>query len=390
MVEEIVHISWIKRLKDSIVGLIFGIFCILIAIYLLFWNEKNSLNIQQSLIEIEKKLIVVPSSNIDPAQDQKPIYITGLANTEDNLQDPLLNIEINAIELKRQVEMYQWQEEKTTETKEKLGGGAEQITHYQYHPIWSNRLIDSNSFKAATEHSNPNQMPISDLKTYAKQVFVGNFQLTTELIKKIGQPEALQLNQNNLESITKTINSKAQISNNSIYIGNNPEQPQIGDIKISSSAIYPQKVSIIGMQSSNTIIPYVSSFGESILLINNGELSARQMLVEEMSNNSLITWTLRGLSLALFTLGFYLLLNPLVALANVVPILGNVVTMGIFFISFMISLCFWGFLTSIAWLTIRPLYALSFLTIIALSVSYLVRRKSKKIAVLTPNNLKTP
>ena len=379
MVDEVTTVSWSQRIKNSLIGILVGLGMIFGGIYLLFWNEKNSLNVQQSLAEVEKNLSIVDSNTINPQYEQKPIYLTGTANTEDNLEDKLLNIEVNAINLSRHVEMYQWQEEKVTDSEK-------QVTHYNYQQVWSSNPINSQAFKEQQNHSNPSQMPISDESQYAKKVNVGEFVLSQELIEKIGNPEPIQINDNNLVSLSKVTSLKPQIINNQIYMGNQPNQPEIGDLRISVSAIYPQKVSIIGMQSHDGIIPYVSSMGESILILSNGEHSAKQMILEEMSNNALMSWIIRIGSLLLLCFGFYLILNPLVVFADVLPIFGSIIAFGSGFISFIAGLSFWSILTAIAWVAIRPLFAIGFLAVISLTTYFLIRRKSNKISapVTTP------
>ena len=83
---------------------------------------KNAVNTYKSLTILEKELIIVPDNTINPTYNQKPIYTTGMAQTEDTLKDKLLNIEVHAINLTRQVKMYQWEEAKSTQTESQVGG----------------------------------------------------------------------------------------------------------------------------------------------------------------------------------------------------------------------------------------------------------------------------
>ena len=64
----------------------------------------------QSLDQAQKILITVPNSAINPQNNAKVVYFTGLATTKDNLVDSTLGIDVNAINLDRKVQMYQWEE----------------------------------------------------------------------------------------------------------------------------------------------------------------------------------------------------------------------------------------------------------------------------------------
>ena len=83
----------------------------------------------------------------------------------------------------------------------------------------------------------------------------------------------------------------------------------------------------------------------------------------------------------LFVIGFSMLLNPLVVIADFVPFIGSLVSGGVFLISLVISL-FLSFLTiSIAWIFYRPIVAIPLL-VIALAAGGFVAWKmfSKKPA----------
>ena len=59
-------------------------------------------------------MISVAEDKVDTANDGKLVHLTGLATTEDVLEDNDFGISANAIKLKRAVQMYQWKETKKT------------------------------------------------------------------------------------------------------------------------------------------------------------------------------------------------------------------------------------------------------------------------------------
>jgi len=380
---EIKNISWFQRIKDAGTNLIIGFVCIIAGVYLLFWNEKNTLNAQKSLAALEKELAIVPNDTINPKYDQKPIYTTGMANTEDTLTDKLLNIEVNAINLTRQVEMYQWEEAESTQTESQIGGSEQQITKYKYQQVWSPTLINSQSFHSTDNHVNPQHMPLSDKTQDATHVNVGAFIFSDALIQEIstqGDPTNVQLSEDNFAYLAKTTTLKPQLVDDMIYLGNNPNQPEVGDLRIHVTAIYPQEVSIIGMQSDGTIISYATKYDQEILLLRNGKVSAQQMILDQMSSNNILCWLIRAGVLLLFIIGFNLILSPLVVLADVLPIFGSLMSFGTGIISSIAGISLWILLTAIAWMAVRPLLSCGLILVVA-CIIYLVYRRSHNTPV---------
>lgn len=377
---EIKNISWFQRMKDAGTNLIIGFVCIVAGVYLLFWNERNTLNAQKSLASLEKELAIVPNDTINPKYDQKPIYTTGMANTEDTLKDKLLNIEVNAINLTRQVEMYQWEEAESTQTESQIGGSEKQITEYKYQQVWSPTLINSQSFHNTDNHVNPQHMPLSDKTQDANNVNVGAFIFSDALIQEIstqGDPTNVQLSEDNFAYLAKTTTLKPQLVDDMIYLGNNPNQPEVGDLRIHVTAIYPQEVSIIGMQSDGTIISYATKYDQEILLLRSGKVSAQQMILDQMSSNNILCWLIRAGVLLLFIIGFNLILSPLVVFADVLPIFGSLMSFGTGIISSIAGISLWILLTAIAWMAVRPLLSAG-LILAVICIDYFVYRRHRK------------
>ena len=123
---EVTKTSWISRLGGAFKGIVMGLIFFLIAFPLLFLNEGRAVKTYKTLKEGLAKVSSVTSEKIDPHFDGRLVHMTGKAVTNDRLTDPEFAITVNAIKLKRNVNMYQWQENAQSETKKKIGGGNEQ------------------------------------------------------------------------------------------------------------------------------------------------------------------------------------------------------------------------------------------------------------------------
>lgn len=378
MTEEVTTRSWWTRIKDAFIGILIGIGLIIGAIVLIFWNERHSLHTAQSLEQAHKVLISVPNSPINSQNNLKVVYLSGLATTQDKLTDSLLGITVNAINLNRKVEMYQWEEKTETKTESQIGGSEKQTKTYNYNKKWSSSLIDSSNFKNPQGHQNPATMPIQSLQQYAQKVTVGDFVLPDTLIQQINVSQAVDLSKANNESLQKQFNKPVQWINNELYLGQDPQNPQTGDMRINLTAAYPQNVSIIAQQTGNTLQAYLAPAGETILLLSTGQQSADQMIEHAQSQNTMIAWILRLVSLVMLIGGFSLILNPIVVLADVLPFLGSIVGFGTGIISFICGLSVWIIATAIAWFATRPLISITLIAAVIIVGYVLIKMRANK------------
>src|SRR5262249_46185674 len=138
--------GWLSRIGSAITGVLIGIVMAIAAFPLLFWNEGRAVRTAQSLAEGRGAVVTVSADKVDPGNERKLVPLTALAKPADTVADPALGVAVNALRLKRNVEMYQWNEKSKSETKNKLGGGTETVTTYSYEREWSTSLIDSSRF----------------------------------------------------------------------------------------------------------------------------------------------------------------------------------------------------------------------------------------------------
>ena len=371
--------SWIGRIGNSIKGLLFGFIMFLLAFPLLFWNEGRSVKDYKTLKEGAGAVISVSVDKVDPANAGKLIHMTGQATPVSVLSDPVFNVSAKALKLKREVEMYQWKENKKSKTQNKLGGGTETVTTYQYDQQWSSQLINSYNFNKSAEYNNPSTMPYQTKEYVANDAALGAFVLTQSLLNKISDYKSLVVD--NTQILPSGLGATAKYYGTGFYIGETPNTPKIGDIRITFQQVGPTVVSLIASQVSNTFEPYRARTGNTIELLQSGTHSAETMFQTEQESNVLLTWLLRLGGFTLMFIGLIVFLKPLSVIADVLPILGTIVGAGTALISFLIAALLSVITIAIAWVFYRPLLAI-ILIIIAGGLGYLVVTKLKAAKVV--------
>jgi len=100
------------------------------------------------------------------------------------------------------------------------------------------------------------------------------------------------------------------------------------------------------------------------------------MIKHAMLGNKILTWILRFLGFGLMTLGIVLILHPLTVIADVLPILGDILQAGTMLIALLVAGVF-SFLTmAIGWLFYRPVHGV-LLIVVATALVLLVRSRLK-------------
>jgi len=278
-----------------------------------------------------------------------------LAESQDTLTDDNFGVSAAAIKLNRVVEMYQWDEESSSETKKKVGGGTETKTTYKYQKIWSERAIDSSEFKKPTDHTNPGSFPYESIEKVAQNVKFGGFKLSSSLINRISNTEPITLK--SLDEVTVS-DENAKISNGKIYIGDDSAQPRVGDLRISFKKVPNTEVSVVARQVRDTFEAYKTKAGGDIELLSVGTLSAERMFQDAEQANVMLTWGLRIFGFILMYLGLSMILKPLSVFADVLPLLGDLVGVGTGLIALLIALACSTVTVGIAWLFYRPLLSI--------------------------------
>ncbi len=382
---EVTTQGWGSRIMESIKGILAGIVLFVVAFPVLFLNEGCAVRTYKMLKEGAGACISLAEPKVEAANDGKLVHFTADAVTEDTLTDAELGAEATAIRLERRVEMYQWKERKKSKSKKNLGGSKTTKTTYHYDRVWSSELINSSKFKKAEAHRNPTSMPYSSKTFTAQNVTAGGFNLSSSLINKIKGETDMAIDESMVAKLPPALTAKGQVQGKDFYVGTDPSNPQIGDLRLSFTVVRPpQKISVISQQSGNTLVPYQSKAGPTLERLQMGAHSKDAMFEQAQAENKTRTWIVRVVGFVIMAVGLMLVFKPISVVANVVPFLGSIVGAGFALAAFGIAFALSLITIAVAWVFYRPLLGIPLLIVGVAAIVLVIVKGAKAKAARRP------
>jgi len=349
-----------QKMANSAGGAILGFVLFIAAFPVLFLNEGSEVKRLKGLAEGQKIVVEASADSVDAAKEGALVCVSGNALTADTLTDNDFGLSLVAARLERTVEMFQWVEESKSETKDKVGGGTETVTTYNYKKDWSTSLSDSSKFKISDGHQNPASMPYQNASYQATNVTLGAFALNADQIAQIGTLIALA--DGDLANAAAVMNGTHKAQGGFIFIAQNPAAPQVGDVRVSFKAAQPGPVTIVAKQQGSSFAPY-STKNTTIDLLKNDIMSSQQMFAAAVTERKTLTWIIRIIGLIMMVFGLGLIMKPLSSALSFLPILGTISGGLLGVASFLIGFGLSFITIAVAWVIYRPLIGIALLAI---------------------------
>ena len=412
------------RVGGSFKGMLVGLLFFAAGTALLWWNEGRAVRTGDAIKEAAGALLELPDpSRLEPAFEGKLVHATARASAASTISDARFAVQApaHALRLDCESEIYQWVETRASESEKKLGGSVVTTTVYDYQRAWRPLPENSDAFKESG-HENSQILPAgvweSDRVT-AKDVTFGAYRLGENFVSAIGRAEPLPLEktaeqiaalQSALFGVPPTPAAPAAesaaaplpassaadapaaeatasaapvvpqkvflLGDGSLYLGENPSSPAIGDVRVRFSFVPETDASLIAVVRGDTFTPYLAANGTRFSRIATGTLSAADMIENARQGNRTLAWLLRALAWLLLFLAVRMVLSPLAVIGDVVPFIGSILSFGTGLVAFAVA-SVWGLIVAaIAWIRFRPLLALSLLALAAaLAVALLLRKR---------------
>lgn len=419
--------SYSSRLGGSLKGMLTGFMMFLGATALLWWNEGRTVAESDAIKDAEKNFVEMDNpKKIDPSLDGELVYACEMAETNDTLEDSFFGIRTNAINMTRKVQYYQWKEEEHKREEDKMGGSKEIITNYTYNLEWTDSPINSSNFHDPNyQRSNTVLTEMKNETWSAENVKFGAYTLPLFVIEQLYASESFNISadESKLRSWEKSLNPDAasraiqemqmqllakavsdksnadssvvnndsasvpakiqfeteyvHVSGNQIYLGKNPGQPNVGDVRITYTKCSPTKCSLIAKVKGDTFTRYKTKNGKMFSLVQKGVVESDVMIQNAKDTNNMIKWGLRLLGLFLIYVGLRMLLGFPEALLKVLPVLSSILGVGVGIICLLLTIIWGGLVIAIAWFYYRPILSICILAVVAAAAFALWKYKKK-------------
>ncbi|MET0934416.1 MAG: TMEM43 family protein [Luteibacter sp.] len=183
--------------------------------------------------------------------------VSGVPQILDAPRDPEFNVRAESPILIRHVEMFQW--------REITVGGS---THYELD--WVDRPIDATNFAKPAGHVNPGAFPIQGRQFEAGEVKLGNFKLSTPIIRAFpGRVDVAP----DMGKLPANFAATFQRVDNRLVTSSKPSNPRLGDLRISWEAVPVQSMTVVARIDGDTLAPRESHDGDPGFDVQVGERS---------------------------------------------------------------------------------------------------------------------
>lgn len=342
-----------KRLSESISGAIIGGIMFIAAFPMLWWNEGRAIGEYRALKEGAGAVVHVDADRVEPGNDGKLVHVSGLVDADPAIDDQPLGVSVDALALRRVVEMYQWKESRESKEEKKIGGGSETVTEYKYSTEWNDDPIDSSDFRYSSSHENPTEWPVKSDEFAAQTATLGAFELSASARGSVGSWRRLEPDK--AIAFPEAFGQFRSVGGGTLYLGGDPDQPEVGDLRIRFDYQPEEVFSIVARQAGSELAEYVASNGRTLLLVETGEVPAATMFEGAQRRNTIFTWVLRGVGTLGMWLGLSLVFAPISRVLDILPMLGTIGGWGIGLVTGLISLLLSVLTIALAWVFYRPL-----------------------------------
>ena len=288
--------------------------------------------------EAQSVAVALPDvTRIDPAFDSKLVHASATAETKDVLRDHYFDVEKVALILTRHPEYFQWIETSKTEKRRDSDGDLVDVVVYSYHRGWSPTPVDSSKFKQRRssrtntvlfriprEESRAKTMALgayvlpefmkSDIKggsplpVSLSDEMIADFEMLMNLPEAAPSPEAEEtvvVNPDGSPFVPEElVRRTAHVADNVVFFGRDPAKPEIGDMRVTFTALESTPVSLLANVSGNTFAHYIASNSMEFHQFSMGEVSQEGLFVNANTENAYFIWFMRGLALLFLTLAF--------------------------------------------------------------------------------------
>ena len=329
-IKEVTKKGYGNRIVDSIKGISFGIILFLASFNVLYWNEGRV-----NLADVAVNAVQVSADQVDAAMDGKQVYVAGKVVADSATGDGLYLKAGDYLAIEREVEMYSWVEQQSSQSDSSVGGSETTTTTYNYVRDWTSTPSSSANFKVPEGHSNPAKS-IDGQTFYANGGKIGVYDID---LSKLELPKMSKLTMNE----ENTSLTSGYLKGGYVYIPGNAantfEAPGVGDMRVSYSVLSSGiNATVFGKLEGSAINTFVDFDNDNASVYKLFAGSRDEAIATFDSENNFMTWVLRVVGFLAMWAGLSMLFAPLSVLLDIVPFLGKLSGGVIGLITFLVSL----------------------------------------------------
>jgi hypothetical protein len=343
--------GYFQRLKNSVLGVLFGLGLFFVSFYLLWWNEGDLAAEKGALKELQAAVVEADAGVVSPSTEGKPVHIIGDLTSGEELGDPEFIVPGPYLRLDRKAEMYQWVEEERSETRERVGGSSETVKTYTYRKEWREGRKNSSAFHSPAGHENPN--PTIQSRGFAVQSAQFGSWDGRSVIDQLSASESLPLEPSILPPSVQS-----QQQGKFLYFRRNSSgsTDEVGDERVSFTVLRPATYSVVAQHERGArLAAWVSANGKEKFLVGAGTKSTQQLISDEQSRVGLIAWFLRALGFLMMWGGLGLILRPIATLLAILPPAAAVGRFAIGSVTFLVAAVLSLVTIVVAWVAHNPI-----------------------------------
>eukprot|EP01064_Diplonema_japonicum_P038389 TRINITY_DN927_c7_g1_i1.p1 TRINITY_DN927_c7_g1~~TRINITY_DN927_c7_g1_i1.p1 ORF type:complete len:444 (+),score=25.78 TRINITY_DN927_c7_g1_i1:46-1377(+) len=371
--------NWFQKIAGSLMSAVFGITLFFFSFVVLMANEGVFVN-RLKVIERVKTLIHNAEKSRDEEAHPDNTIFYNVGNVDNiTLTDSLFKVSTSCLRLRREVEMYQYNENVDTVTeKDTIGGGETTTQTYSLTREWSSNRIDLSGNAPGTPETGNPDFPYENGVQIKSQEFTGDLYLNEQYLLSQSQVSRL--------SPWKTHKREYRKGPNSGYGTMDSGDASIGDVRIHWEIVESNTFTVLCGVSENRLRPFtvreigayklpylchpfaccgvgahlvnmLTSGSNCIDVIQAGSHSTDSVIEGLHGTAQSIVWILRVVGFFLFAVSSSMMLSPIPAILDIIGPLGTLAGYGTWLVSLSIASILTPLTIGFCWLTYRPLIA---------------------------------
>lgn len=244
-------------LRKLLGGVIF-----LVAVILVMYLVRTSMRMRSAYGYIGETLVEnVDTAGVPLKNNGKLVYFGAFTRSNDSITDPMFGIGGKYLAVRRFVQYYQWVETKYTE-HEKVDGEDKYRTHYEYGLGWVDAPVNSANFDEKRGHENVTPLTIDSKITLAPNVKMGTYTVGKDIMESIAhlsvEPSDMEIDIEKARKplVKALLNMKIHLGRNAIYYGNDPNEPEVGDVVVRFEVANPMFLYVLAMVEKGSLEPF--------------------------------------------------------------------------------------------------------------------------------------